>query len=395
MALLFWAVSLWQQGAATAGEVVLVCTLGLTILHATRDLAVALVDVTQHTARLAEALATLLLPHELTNHPEAGRSSDQGADHHLRKRRLRLSRRKGVFKDFDLKIQAGEWVGLDRPLGLRQVDAGHPAAALLRRAGRAHPIDGQDIGRVTQESLREAMTVVPQDISLFHRTLRENIRYGRPDATDEEVWQAAGAARCTEFIEPVPEGFDTIVGDRGVKLSGGQRQRIAIARAFLKNAPILILDEATSALDSASEEAIREALGNLMKGRTVIAIAHRLLDAQRLRSDRGAPERAHHPGRRARAPDPPRGLLPRTRPEGDDRADQGSRLTRVPADRFQERAISSPCDEEVWGRTVVASHAVPPPPKPSPQGESRCYAAERVDRKQRKMSGSALNLDEG
>ena len=103
----------------------------------------------------------------------------------------------------------------------------------------------------------------------------ENIRYGRPDATDEEVLEAARAARC-DFIEALPEGFDTIVGDRGVKLSGGQRQRIAIARAFLKNAPILLLDEATSALDSESEEAIREALERLMRGRTVIAIAHRL-----------------------------------------------------------------------------------------------------------------------
>ncbi len=117
---------------------------------------------------------------------------------------------------------------------------------------------------------------MPQDISLFHRSLRENIRYGRPEATDEEVWAAAEAARCTDFINDLPGGFDTIVGDRGVKLSGGQRQRIAVARAILKNSPILLLDEATSALDTESEEAIREALGNLMKGRTTIAIAHRL-----------------------------------------------------------------------------------------------------------------------
>jgi ATP-binding cassette subfamily B protein len=111
---------------------------------------------------------------------------------------------------------------------------------------------------------------------MFHRSLRENIRYGRPDATDEEVWKAAEAAHCTDFIQALPEGFDTIVGDRGVKLSGGQRQRIAIARAILKDSPILLLDEATSALDAESEEAIRAALANLMKGRTVIAIAHRL-----------------------------------------------------------------------------------------------------------------------
>ncbi len=118
--------------------------------------------------------------------------------------------------------------------------------------------------------------MVPQDTALLNRTLLENIRYGRPEASDEEVWAAATAARCRPFIENLPEGLDTMVGDRGIKLSGGQRQRIAIARAFLKDAPLLILDEATSALDSESEEAIREALERLMAGRTVIAIAHRL-----------------------------------------------------------------------------------------------------------------------
>jgi ATP-binding cassette subfamily B protein len=137
-------------------------------------------------------------------------------------------------------------------------------------------IDGQDIARVTQDSLRAAIAVVPQDASLFHRSIMENIRYGRPGASDAEVIEAASAARCLKFIETLPCGMDTIVGDRGVKLSGGQRQRIAIARAFLKDAPLLLLDEATSALDSESEAAIREALDRLMQRRTVIAIAHRL-----------------------------------------------------------------------------------------------------------------------
>ena len=136
-------------------------------------------------------------------------------------------------------------------------------------------VDGQDIARVTQKSLRAAIAVVPQDVSLFHRSIMENIRYGRPGASDEEVRDSAVAARC-DFIEALPMGMATIVGDRGVKLSGGQRQRIAIARAFLKDAPLLLLDEATSALDSESEEMIRQALGYLMRDRTVIAIAHRL-----------------------------------------------------------------------------------------------------------------------
>ena len=143
---------------------------------------------------------------------------------------------------------------------------------------------------------------MPQDISLFHRSILENIRYGRPDATDDEVLRAAIAARC-DFIESLPDGLDTMVGDRGVKLSGGQRQRIAIARAFLKDAPILLLDEATSALDSESEEAIREALGRLMRGRTVIAIAHRLSTLRNFDRIVVLQGRQDHRGRPAGPPD--------------------------------------------------------------------------------------------
>ena len=142
-------------------------------------------------------------------------------------------------------------------------------------------IDGQNIAKVKQESLRGGIAVVQQDISLFHRTLLENLRYGRPDASDEEVFRAVEAAQCTEFIKQLPDGFNTIVGERGMKLSGGQRQRLAIARAFLVDAPIVLLDEATSSLDTESEQSIQEALARLFRGRTVIAIAHRLstLDA--------------------------------------------------------------------------------------------------------------------
>jgi ATP-binding cassette subfamily B protein len=151
--------------------------------------------------------------------------------------------------------------------------------ALLQRLYDANSgrilIDGQDITQVTEESLRRAIAVVPQDASLFHRSIADNIRYGRPEASEQQLLEAAIAARC-DFIETLPQGLLTIVGERGVKLSGGQRQRIAIARAFLKDAPILLLDEATSALDSDAEEAIRDALSRLIRGRTVIAIAHRL-----------------------------------------------------------------------------------------------------------------------
>jgi ATP-binding cassette subfamily B protein len=274
--LLGWAVALWERGAVTAGDVVLACTLGLTVLHATRDLAVALVDVTQHFARLSEALATLLVPHELRDHPEASRLVHRGASVGIDRVSFSYPNGRAVFKGLNLTFAPGERVGLVGPSG----GGKSSLLALLQRFYDLHggriAIDGQDIARVTQESLRAAIAVVPQDLSLFHRSAMENIRYGRPEATDSEVMAAAELAKCREFIEALPHGFATLVGDRGVQLSGGQRQRIAIARAFLKDAPLLLLDEATSALDGESEEAVQEALAKLMRGRTVIAIAHRL-----------------------------------------------------------------------------------------------------------------------
>jgi ATP-binding cassette subfamily B protein len=274
--LLAWAIVLWQRGVATTGDVVLACTLGMSVLHATRDLAVALVDVTQHLARLSEALATLLVPHELRDHPKAEPLIKRGARVEFENVTFRYADGNRVFERLNLRLEPGQRVGL-----VGQSGGGKSTLfALLQRSydlqGGQILIDGQDISRVTQESLHGAIAVVPQDISLFHRSVIENIRYGRPDASDEEVLKAAISARCGDFIEALPNGLDTTVGDRGVKLSGGQRQRIAIARAFLRNAPLLLLDEATSALDGDSEEAIREALGRLMQGRTVIAIAHRL-----------------------------------------------------------------------------------------------------------------------
>ena len=275
IALLAWAIVLWQRGSATTGDVVLVCTLGLCILSATRDLAVALVDTTQHFARLTEAIATLLLPHELRDHPQAEPLVKSGAAIAFSNISFQYPGGVQVFDKFSLRIQPGQRVGL-----VGQSGGGKSSLfVLLQRFYDVQQgsitIDGQDISRVTQQSLRQAISVVPQDISLFHRSILENIRYGRPNATDDEVLRAAIAARC-DFVETLPQGLATMVGDRGVKLSGGQRQRIAIARAFLKDAPILLLDEATAALDSESEEAIREALARLMRGRTVIAIAHRL-----------------------------------------------------------------------------------------------------------------------
>ncbi|GJE28239.1 ABC transporter ATP-binding protein [Methylobacterium organophilum] len=305
LGLLYWVIRMWEAGQATNGEVVLVCTLGIRILAATRDLAVALVDATQHTARLSEALHTLLQPHELKDHPEAEKLEHQtGAEMTFDHVAFSYPDGRTVFSDFNLVIPPGQTVGLVGKSGGGKSTLFSLIQRFYEVQGGRILINGRDITRVTQESLREAITVVPQDVSMFHRSLRENIRYGRPDATDEEVWQAAEAAHCTDFIKALPEGFDTIVGDRGVKLSGGQRQRIAIARAILKDSPILLLDEATSALDAESEEAIRAALANLMKGRTVIAIAHRLstlkdfdrivvLEGGRIAQD-GSPEKLTH-----------------------------------------------------------------------------------------------------
>lgn len=181
-----------------------------------------------------------------------------------------------VFDNLNLKIQAREKIGLMGPSGAGKSTLVSLLLRLFELQGGSIEIDGQNIARVTQDSLRANISVIPQDTSLFHRSLIDNIRYGRLDASDDEVIRAARKACAHDFIKDLPDGYNTMVGERGVKLSGGQRQRIAIARAILKDAPILILDEATSALDSESEKYIQESLTDLMEGKTVIAIAHRL-----------------------------------------------------------------------------------------------------------------------
>ncbi len=181
-----------------------------------------------------------------------------------------------VFDDFNLRIPAGQRVGL---VGMSGAGKTTLTKLLLRLADIQEGeilVDGQNVADITQQSLRRQIAYVPQEALLFHRTIAENIAYGRPDATEGEIREAARQANALEFIEALPQGFATVTGERGVKLSGGQRQRIAIARAMLADAPILVLDEATSALDSESEAAVQEALGRLMAGRTSIVVAHRL-----------------------------------------------------------------------------------------------------------------------
>jgi len=181
-----------------------------------------------------------------------------------------------VFRDFSLRIPAGQRVGLVGRSGSGKTTLTTLLLRLSNLQGGKILIDEQDIAGVTQASLRQQVGYVPQEPLLFHRSIHDNIAYGRSDASVEEVRAAARKANALEFIEELPSGFDTFVGERGVKLSGGQRQRVAIARAILANAPILVLDEATSALDSESEKLIQDALQNLMQGRTSIVVAHRL-----------------------------------------------------------------------------------------------------------------------
>jgi ATP-binding cassette, subfamily B, bacterial len=278
---LVWSVELWRRGKISTGDVVLTTTLGFTVLHASRDFAMALVDMVQQFAKLGEAVQVLGLPHEMQDAADARPLVVRGGAIQFERVGFSYPSGQQVLRDFNLEVPAGQKVGLVGRSGAGK----STIIALLQRLYDPDSggvlIDGQNIAHVTQESLRASIAVVQQDISLFHRSLLENLRYGRPEASDEEVFRAVEAARCTEFINGLPQGFDTVVGDRGMKLSGGQRQRLAIARAFLMDAPIVVLDEATSSLDTESEQSIQEALSRLFKGRTVIAIAHRLstLDA--------------------------------------------------------------------------------------------------------------------
>jgi len=277
LGLFFAALRLWSLGEVTVGDFVLIQIYALGVIDS-------LVSVTRELRRVYDAFADaaettdiLMQPHEIRDAPgapvlrvSAGIIRFDGVDFGYQDASA------DVLSDFSLSIAARQKVGLVGKSGagkstlvkllLRNYDV--PAGTIT--------IDGQDIDRVTQTSLRASIGYVPQEPVLFHRTLRENIAYGKLDATDAEVEDAARMAYAHDFIQKLPKGYDTLVGERGVKLSGGERQRIAIARAILKNAPILVLDEATASLDSESEGLIQKALQKLMEGKTVIAIAHRL-----------------------------------------------------------------------------------------------------------------------
>ena len=187
-----------------------------------------------------------------------------------------------LFSKFNLDVKPGEKIGLVGPSGGGKTTVTMLLLRFMDVKAGSILIDGQDISTVTQSSLRNAIAYVPQDPMMFHRSIADNIRYGRLNATDEDVIKAAKQANAHEFIETLPDGYKTLVGERGTKLSGGQRQRVAIARAIISNAPILVLDEATSALDSESEKLIQDALQKLMKNRTTLVVAHRLSTIQKM-----------------------------------------------------------------------------------------------------------------
>ena len=266
---------LLDQGSATAGEVVLVLLLLGQIGYSFNVMGQLMNSFIRRYAEIEEGLDEVLVDYEITDTENAKKLKVIGGEVAWKNVLFTYDSNK-VFNNFNLTIKPGERVGLVGPSGAGKTTF---VSLLLRQhdidAGEIS-VDGQNIAEVTQDSLREHIAVVPQEPMLFHRSIRENIAYGKPKATKKEIEEVSKKAQALGFITTLPEGFDTLVGERGVKLSGGQKQRVAIARAMLKDAPVLVLDEATSALDSESEVAIQKALHKLMEGKTVVAIAHRL-----------------------------------------------------------------------------------------------------------------------
>ena len=281
------AILLWQRGAVEVGAIAMVLPLTLQLTNMSRQIAVQIADLFEEIGIVQEGMMTIARPLQLVDPPDARPLVVREGNIAFEDVRFGYGRETGVLDGFKLNVRPGEKIGL---VGRSGAGKSTVVNLLLRffdlEEGRIL-IDGQDISRATQESLRAQISVVTQDTSLLHRSIRENIRYGKPDATEVEIVRAAELAHAHEFIASLEDwrgrrGYDAQVGERGVKLSGGQRQRVAIARVILKNAPILVLDEATSALDSEVEAAIQQSLGTLMAGKSVIAIAHRLSTIARM-----------------------------------------------------------------------------------------------------------------
>jgi ATP-binding cassette, subfamily B, bacterial len=274
--MLAWCLNLWSQNRITPGDVVLVSALTFRILHGSRDMALALIDISQQFGFIHETLRVIALPQTVTDRPAAPplRAPDGAVE--LRDVSFSYEHGRDAIHGMSLRIPAGQKLGIAGVSGAGKSTLVHLIQRLSDPQMGSITIDGQLISEVTQDSLRQAIAVVPQETTLLHRSVAENILIARPTASMEEVYEAASAAQCDSFVRDLPEGYQTIIGERGTKLSGGQRQRIGIARAFLKDARIVIFDEATSALDTHSEVRIHRALLDVMRTRTVIAVAHRL-----------------------------------------------------------------------------------------------------------------------
>lgn len=270
------AIRLWHQGILTAGDFVLIQSFLISLFTEVWGVGRTLRRISEGLSEAQEMTTILQTPFEILDKPGAQDLRITSGELVFKNISFTYHAKRSIFDGLSLAIAPQQKVALVGPSGSGKSTIVKLLMRMYDLDGGSIKIDGQDITEVTQESLWASMSLVPQDPVLFHRPLIENIRYGKPDATDEEVVAAAKLAHCHEFIEKLSEGYQTMVGERGVKLSGGERQRIAIARAILRNAPILILDEATSSLDSESEHLIQDALDHAMQSKTVLVIAHRL-----------------------------------------------------------------------------------------------------------------------
>lgn len=273
---IFFLVYLYGKNLVTMGDFALILGLSMETGHMMWFTMSQVDEFNKIVGRCKQSLGALMLPLEIVDKPNATALKCTRGQITFDNVKFHYKGTEPLFQNKSIEIEAGQKVGLVGYSGGGKSTFVNLILRLYDVTDGAILIDGQDIRDVTQDSLRSCIAMIPQDPSLFHRKLMENIRYGRIDASDEEVIEAAIKAHAHGFISMLPKGYDSLVGERGVKLSGGQRQRIAIARAILKNAPILILDEATSQLDSVTESLIQESLWELMQNKTTIVIAHRL-----------------------------------------------------------------------------------------------------------------------
>lgn len=275
------AVAMWQRGAATPGDVAAAGAIAMRLAQMTGWVSMALMGIWGSIGEVEDGMQTLSPPHSLVDAPDAVELGRLRGEVVFDGVSFSYGRGDGGIDDLSLRIAPGERIGI---VGASGAGKSTLVSLLLRLHDvekGAVRVDGQDVRGVTQESLRRNIGMVTQETAMFNRSARDNILYGRPDATEEEMVAAAKAAEAHDFILGLQDsagrkGYDAHLGERGVKLSGGQRQRIALARAFIKDAPILVLDEATSALDSEVEAQVQESLHRIMQGKTVLAIAHRL-----------------------------------------------------------------------------------------------------------------------